>query len=234
MNIERIIKYSCRKGPNSLDWYRSLYFALFGTSFMAFSLKATVLLNASGIFYILGVIGFALGLSCSIPITDRFKGFSLEFTKEEKGKTSFIKYYMECEMQYINFRKKGNKKILGVLPIKETTYIYLQHLLFNFILFPSFLFIGLAGYMIEKNNLKNSESTNNSFNNINTKVEQIESEIQTYNNLKLENKSLMDSIQFSKIERIKHLLIIDSLGDIINKKSHMIPLKSKNLPNKTN
>jgi hypothetical protein len=217
MDTKNVIKYSCKMGPNYLDWYRTIYFSLVASSLMTSFLKLSTLLNESGIFFLLGVLGFIIGLICSVRITERFKGWAVNYDKESKAiqlKLTPEKYFIEKESEYIDFYQTRFYKFLK---IRKATIFKVQHLLFNFIVFPSFLMIGISGYFTEKRTSGNSDLTKESLGNIEKKLTRIDS-TQNYLNVIIFDRSCYeDSVQTMQMKINKKNEEIDSLRTIITK-----------------
>lgn len=129
------LKVSAKLGNSIVDWIRSIYFSLFGSSALAFGLKVTTLEIKTAAFYALANVCFLLGLFLSVKITNRFKKLEKRFDKEKPADVEDITAY------YV---------------IQDNEYSF-QHLLLYLLFIPAFTFIVIAGCGIE-NKVKESSA----------------------------------------------------------------------------
>lgn len=121
------LKLSAKLGNSIVDWIRSIYFSLFGSSALAFGLKVTALETRTSVFYALANVCFLLGLFFSVKITNRFKKLENRFGQIKPSNVEDIKAY------YV---------------IQDNEYSF-QHLLLYLLFIPAFAFIVIAGSGIE-------------------------------------------------------------------------------------
>lgn len=129
------VKISAKLGNSIVDWIRSIYFSLFGSSALAFGLKVTTLEINTAIFYALANLCFLWGLFLSVMITNRFRKLEKRFDKEKPAGVEDIKAY------YI---------------IQDIGYSF-QHFLLYALFIPGFFFIVISGFGIETKTKQNSE-----------------------------------------------------------------------------
>ena len=75
-----LLAQSCKLGNSILDWIRSIYFSLLGSSVLNFSLKFFSFDFAAIGAYVTGIALFLLGLLYSVRITKRFKSYEKSWT----------------------------------------------------------------------------------------------------------------------------------------------------------
>jgi hypothetical protein len=176
------VTFTSCMSPNIIDWFRSIYFSLFGSAMLSFSLKVSTLSTDSCLLFVLGVLFFLFGLFASVAIANRFKGYEKTYdTLPEDTRLSKTPeaYYYEKETD-----KTTVKKIL----------VWTEHLLFWLIWIPAVISVSYAGWYIESKSATNSAETNAVISNIDTKVQQLETELQKISNSGLEKKQLQDSL----------------------------------------
>lgn len=174
----KLINQTCSLSPNVIDWIRSIYFSLFGSSMLTFALKWSSFEMNSMISFLVGIICFLIGLLMSLIIANRFKNFEKIYdTKPEdyRLKNTIKDYYYEKETE--NYIRSN-----------------IIHSLFFIIWFPAIVSVGYAGLVIESKSAESSKL-------LKEKVLHIDSLSILNNNFKnveLENDSLS-----LKIRRIK-------------------------------
>lgn len=200
MSIKNLpINLSCSLSPNILDWIRSIYFSLFGSSMLTFVLKVYSLEGTAMVSFIIGVLCFFVGLLMSLTIANRFKNYEkLYDIKPDKFKleNSINEYYYQKETEG---KEKQNSN-------------YLIHLLFFVIWLPAILTIGYAGLSIEKKSSDSSNLLKNKITHIDSiivikeNIEKLESE-----NDKLKKSNIiLESKNDSLIKLTKELKIIQT------------------------
>ena len=155
------VNWTSAVSPNVIDWIRSIYFSLFGSSMLTLSLKISTLSADSRVLFIAGVLAFLLGLFVSVGIANRFKRYEKNYDNQSEGERIAKEpkvYFYEQETD-----KKFFKKIL----------MWTEHVLLWVIWIPALICVGYAGFYIEDKSAKSSAETNAVISNINSKVQQI-------------------------------------------------------------
>jgi hypothetical protein len=133
---------SVKMGANSIDWLRSVYFSLFGSSLLTFCLKLSTLDANSIIPFAMGIACFLFGLIASVLITNRFKKHEKNYdtlAQKEKLDTEIEQYYIEQEHTLAEYNRERGK----------TSYILIGHVVLHLIWMPALLFVAIAGYVME-------------------------------------------------------------------------------------
>lgn len=187
------IELSLKLGVNKIDWLRTIYFSLFGSSALTFSQKWISLDCCSGIFFVSGILLFGVGLYASMRISESFK---------------------EYERDFPNFEEETKKKYNGLIYnyIIESENIFLRKI-HHVVLIPigilACLSIGYSSYLTE-NKTKNQED----------KFYKIENEIRT---LKIHFDSIVDADVKKIIDLdIKNYHLLDSLKRVKSYKEKSI------------
>lgn len=145
MSIKNLpIHLSCSLSQNIIDWIRSIYFSLFGSSMLTFVLKLSSLESTTKGSFMFGIFCFFIGLLMSLIIANRFKNYEKLYDIKPdayKLNNSINEYYYQKETE-------GNKKKYANCLI---------HSLFFIIWLPAIVTIAYAGASIEK---KSSDSSN--------------------------------------------------------------------------
>jgi hypothetical protein len=85
-----IIDFSVWMGANKIDWLRTIYFSLFGSSALTYAMKFKTLDICPSILFLLGVVFFLLGLIFSMIISDSFKAHAVVYpTLDVKNKALY-------------------------------------------------------------------------------------------------------------------------------------------------
>lgn len=178
-NKNKLINQTCSLSPNVIDWIRSIYFSLFGSSMLTFALKWSSLEMNSMISFLIGIFCFLIGLLMSLIIANRFKNFEKIYdTKPEE-------YRLKNTIKDYYFEKETENYILSNI----------IHTLFFIIWLPAIISVGYAGLVIESKSSKSSEL-------LKEKVFHIESLSilnNNFKNLELENDTL--SLKIKKIKK---------------------------------
>jgi Ca2+/Na+ antiporter len=172
---------SCEAGPNVLDWIRSIYFSLLGSSTLTLALKWYSLSWLALVSYAVAIILFFIGLYYSVVITKRFKQLEKDYDKDaiiDKNKVPLHPdYYKLKDEKYKN-----------------------QHFLLFTLWLLAILVIGYSGYFIESKSAQSITETNAVISNTNTKVQQLEEESQKTISSDTEKKRLQDLLDATLVE----------------------------------
>jgi len=207
-NFDLFIKWSSKLGPNVLDWIRSIYFSLIGSSMLTLILKYSVLNIESRLIFILGCSFFLLGLLMSVKVADRFKKHEKNYDAQDKEKRNMVRandYYFNEEIDLINFYKNE----------KRTCRFRLEHFLLYALWIPAFFCVGYAGFYMENKSAKSSSDTKEEIHNIKTKVWQLDSYQKILIDITQKNKQLQDSLKVINISNGNREKQIDSLKKVI-------------------
>ncbi|MEQ1604695.1 MAG: hypothetical protein ABL999_07485 [Pyrinomonadaceae bacterium] len=169
MASNALIAGSACLGPNTLDWIRSLYFSLLGSSILTFFLKLSVLDIWSIVGFGIGCFLFMIGLYNAVKIANRFKDYEKGYPSEDKPTQPTRDYYLEKELNTIKFYKDEKKR----------RYVGLQHLAFYSVWLPAFFFVILAAANLERGGSSSNAEMKGLIANTNGKVEQIDNQIQS-------------------------------------------------------
>ena len=122
------VKLSTISGPSIMDWLRSIYFSLVGSSVLNLVLKLTTYDHITVIVYIIANLLLITGLVVSVNITKRLKDYEKSYPEDIKDpkEKSFIQYCKDLE-----------------------TPLYLQHISLYTLWLIALLFLGYAGIRIE-------------------------------------------------------------------------------------
>ena len=210
------IKWTSKISPNVIDWFRSIYFSLFGSSMLTFGLKYSTLSTSSLIIFAAGVFSFLLGLLVSVSIANRFKQHEKNYDRLQES-TKLAKepgiYYSEQE---IDTKYKLLRNI--------------EHFSFYTLWIPAITCIGLAGFYMETNLSKNNRETKERFQSIIPKVQAIDSTLKIIIDKDKDKKLFQDSLNLTKNIVWKQEKQIDSL----KKRIITIRQKQKNKENENN
>ncbi|MCA0445335.1 MAG: hypothetical protein LCH54_03805 [Bacteroidetes bacterium] len=171
--MNKFIEISSKIGISTIDWIRSIYFSLFGSSALAFGLKVCSLEKLTAIYFGLAILCFLIGLFLSVKITNRFKKYEKRFDKENPSNVADITHYYR---------------------IQDINYPY-QHFFLYFLFIPAFFFIIIAGHKIENKSMDNTIKVLNNEAKIDSSLERIETQ---NHNLNLKVISLEEKLLGSK------------------------------------
>lgn len=195
------LKMSANLGNSIIDWIRSIYFSLFGSSALAFSLKATTLEAETVLFYALAIICFSVGLFFSVRITARFKNFEKRFDREDpKNVEDISKFYIIQDESHAN-----------------------EHFLLYFLFIPAFLFILKAGNNIEIKAGVNSANVNSSLTELSKQNQNLTLKIDSANI----NSSLTELSKQNQYLTLKINLLEEKINNLLTKKQEFTRVKNK-------
>lgn len=196
------IKWSTVISPNILDWIRSIYFSLMGSSMLTFSLKLSTLSIYSLAIFAMGVLSFLLGLLVSVNIANRFKIYEKNYDGLPEA-TKLIKkpseYYYEQE---IDSKQNFNRRI--------------EHFFFYTLWIPALLCICFAGFHMEKNSTKSNFETKEVLNNLTFKIQKLDSVLHRIDNSYRNSELLQDSLHFIKND----IYLLQNQINFLKKKSN--------------
>lgn len=200
-NNYKFIKWSCEISPNVLDWIRSIYFSLLGSSMLTFWLKITVLSPLALMIFALGISAFWVALFVSISIANSFKKHEKNYDGTDNIKTvkKPERYYYEQEIDTKHPQRRN-----------------VVHFLLYFIWIPAFACIAYAGCYMEGKSTKSSFDTKDELHGVKKMVEKLHSSHQILIHITEENKQLHDSLRFVKSANNYQEKQIDSLKKFIN------------------
>ena len=191
-NCNLVLKISCHLSTNIIDWIRSIYFSLFGSSMLTFILKSNGLEDKIRLQFLIGVLLFFVGLFMSLIIANRFKNYEKVYdTKDESYRlnNTISKYY---------FDKESEKK--------NWLFFTFQHLLFICTWVPAFYFIYIAGSKMEEKTITSNKYIKNKLETIENNINILKSDLYTIDSIKDENLKLQNL-------NLEYENIIDSLID---------------------
>lgn len=178
-NMRFIITFSVWMGANKIDWLRTIYFSLFGSSALTYAMKFKTLEICPSILFLLGVFFFLFGLIFSMIISDSFKAYAVVYpTLGEKESV----LYKNIDEYIFNMENRILK--------------YFQHLLI-YLLFPlAIIVIGISSCQTEKIASDKIQSEKmKSEQNENIKAKSLEMINQQILELKISNLRLVDSLK---------------------------------------
>jgi hypothetical protein len=204
----RFVKWTSNMSPNSIDWIRSIYFSLFGSSMLTFCLKLSILSKDALSIFAIGVSAFLVGLWVSVKIASRFKRYERNYdSKSETEKlakdTPDFYYEQETDKEPVLLNR-----------------IRTEHFFFYTVWIPAVICIGYAGFCMESQSSKNSSETKKGLQGIETRIQQLDSVFQTINDNGKEKKIFQDSLlvgmkvidmQMNQIDSLRK--VIDTLGE---------------------
>lgn len=197
----RFIRWSCEVSPNVLDWIRSIYFSLLGSSMLTFFLKVSVLSPLALIIFALGVSAFWIALFLSVSIANSFK----KHEKNYDGKDEGFKKTNEPESFY--YKQE--------IDTKSPKWRNFQHFLLYFIWIPAFACIAYVGCYMENKSSKSNTVLKEKIKEIKIKVEQLDSSQNVIDELQIDNEKLHDSITTVTLSSIQQGKQIDSLNKVV-------------------
>jgi len=195
------IKWSCEISPNVLDWIRSIYFSLLGSSMLTFCLKASVLSPCAFVIFSTGVLSFGLALFVSVSIANRFK----RHEKNYDGLTEAVKISKKPEPYYYEQEIDTKNKW-----VRNT-----EHFLLYFLWIPAFICVACAGFYMESKSAKSSSDMKEEILNIKTTVGELDSSRKILIDITQTNKQLQDSLKVINISNGNREKQIDSLKKVI-------------------
>lgn len=175
------LKKSCEWGSNIMDWIRSVYFSLFGSSTLTLALKWYSLSWIALALYISGIIMFFCGLYYSVIITNRFK----QLEKDYENDTVLDKDKIPLHPNYYLLKDRKYKH---------------QHFLLFALGVPAILLMVYSGFFMESKATRSSAEGKEMLQNVQENVQQIDSLLQTIKQNDAERKLLQDSLDRSRIE----------------------------------
>jgi hypothetical protein len=167
-----LLSQSCKLGNSILDWIRSIYFSLLGSSVLNFSLKLFSFDVAAVIVYAFGIAFFLVGLLYSVRITKRFKSYEKSWPINVPDPNS-----MHLD-DYCKEQEGGER-------------FALQHTLLYTLWLPALLCIGVVSFRTElrakptnqdKKEISRLESESEELKAINTELLRIEAKIDDVSN----------------------------------------------------
>ena len=147
MKDSKLISGICGLTANTVDWIRSIYFSLFGSSMLTLMLKISTFDSCIILYFTLGIFCFLIGLIFSSKIAGRFKDYEKNYDKEDQDtilETSRKNYFIDCEKKNKEFR----------------LYTFITLLLFSTVWLPALIFICIAGYKIETKSTISNKTVN--------------------------------------------------------------------------
>ncbi len=187
------LRQSSKVGNSILDWLRSIYFSLSGSSVLYFALKISTFTISTFIFYGIGNLLFLIGLFFSVVVTKRFKDYEKSWTDEVDPKdVSLITYYQDRD------KKKS-----------------WQHTLLFTLWLPAIFSIGIAGLITERQTSEENQAKQKQINLIEQKLESLEnigSELKEIkkgtdsisNKMSILNTQIPESPESNKLQSIKN------------------------------
>ena len=151
------IKWSTDISPNVLDWIRSIYFSLLGSSMLTFSLKLSTLSIYSFVIFAAGVFSFLLGLLVSVSIANRFK----KYEKNYDGLPEAIKLAKKTSEYYYEQEIDSKQRFIRRM----------EHFFFYTLWIPALLCICYAGFYMETKSTKSSSETKEVLNSLTLKIQ---------------------------------------------------------------
>lgn len=120
---------SSKIGNSILDWIRSIYFSLLGSSVLNFSLKLSTYGPGTIIIYLFGNVLLLLGLIYSVKITKRFKDYDKSWP--------------------VDVRKPKDMPLDTYCREQDRRYSW-QHTLLYTLWLPAIVCIGVVGFITER------------------------------------------------------------------------------------
>ena len=144
--VPYFIKLSTTIGPSIMDWLRSIYFSLVGSSVLALVLKVTTYDWCTTVLYVLADALLIVGLVWSVKIVKRFKDYEKSWPEDipDPNEKHFDEYCADHESSQ-----------------------HYQHLGLYTFWFAALICLGIVGYRIERSSSQNQAKNKEEF----TKVE---------------------------------------------------------------
>lgn len=196
------IKWSSKISPNVIDWFRSIYFSLLGSSMLTLSLKYSTLSICSLVIFAVGVLSFLFGLLVSVSIANRFK----QHEKNYDGLSESYKSTKKPEVYYYEQEIDSKNKLIRSA----------EHFFFYSLWIPALLCIGYAGFYMETKSSKNSSESKEMLYRVETKVQEMDSAMRIFIDNGKDKKLFQDSLDLTKNAIGKQEKQIDSLKRVIN------------------
>lgn len=137
-----LVERSSRYGPNVLDWLRSVYFSLMGSTLLTLSLKANGVSHLAVLLMFIAFVFFSLGLICSLKIANRYKKYEKAYdslSAKAKGNLMDNDYYIKQELD-------RHKLLVGK---EKTSWVLRDHVVTYCIWVMALVAVVGAGFKIE-------------------------------------------------------------------------------------
>lgn len=184
-----ILQKSCKLGVNIIDWIRSVYFSLLGSSVLNQALKAKSLSSLANIIYFFALAFLGIGLLLSVKITNRLKALEKDFDKSETVNRNTVTLPEFCA------GKENDNKI--------------QYIGLWTIWIPAILCIGYAGLDIEGKAAQSGQHNKNLLQEVNVELKAIKS-------ILIKNDSLSATLKTANQSNIKLSRENDSLKKVLH------------------
>jgi hypothetical protein len=172
------LRQSSKVGNSILDWLRSIYFSLSGSSVLYFALKISTFTTYTFIFYGIGNFLFLSGLFFSVIVTKRFKDYEKSWTDEANPEdVSLITYYQDRDQ-------------------KESW----QHMLLYTLWLPAIVSIGIAGFITEMQISEKNQEKQEQINLIERKLESLENIDNELKEIKKSTDSFSNKISILSVQ----------------------------------
>ncbi len=185
-----LIRLSIKLGVNKIDWLRTVYFSLFGSSTLAYALKWKSLDFETTAYFVGGIMLFLIGLIVSMRISDSFKEYEGNFKAlDKKTKSQFD----ESLPDYI------------IKSMENGLWKFIQHMILYTFFFLAIIAIGYSSYLSEiaankDKKLKNSilEQFTKEVISCKLSLDSIMISAKNLHNLELKNYQILDSLKKAK------------------------------------
>ncbi len=185
-----LIRLSIKLGVNKIDWLRTVYFSLFGSSTLSYALKWKSLDFETTTYFVGGIMLFLIGLIVSMRISDSFKEYEGNFKALDKETK---KQFDESLPDYI------------IISRENGLWKFIQHMILYTFFFLAIILIGYSSYLSEiaankDKNFKNSdlEQFAKVVNSYKSSLDSIMISAKNLHNLELKNYQILDSLKKAK------------------------------------
>lgn len=205
-----MVKRSSRYGPNVLDWLRSVYFSLMGSTLLTLSLKANGISLWALLLMFVAFTCFSLGLICSLRIANRFK----KYEKAYDAMPATSRAEMMDDAYYAKEELGRHSLLVGK---NKTSWILRDHVVIYCIWIFALIAVVGAGFKIEWDSAQSSRKNALRLEKLNGEITELKRSLTIIKDQQAEIVVLKDSLKLLKKSLISKDAEIIKLDGVIKK-----------------